>query len=210
MNLYFGAGAPAAVDSYSLGYDGDRGVVRFLASDAGVVIYNGGEASYAGLGCGSATGRRRRPWRPHIGADAGFVGGTPDLSGFTYPERHLTSAPYGTVLTNPRGRPAGSMTLGEYTAYADRVASGSVGGIAYGLAHQAGASAAVQDLVYGLGSAADGMLVGAALRPNSPDRGARLASGGAWQFQTVAADGLSVRAVSEGWYVSEERRYSES
>ncbi|WP_414885468.1 hypothetical protein, partial [Sphingomonas sp. Root241] len=47
----------------------------------------------------------------------------------------------------------------------DRLAGGTVSGISYGVANELGASAAVKDLVYGLGSSADGLLLsGAALR----------------------------------------------
>ena len=49
VNFYFGAGSPASLDSYSLGYDGGQGAVRFLVSGAGVAVYNGGDVTYAGL-----------------------------------------------------------------------------------------------------------------------------------------------------------------
>lgn len=41
----------------------------------------------------------------------------------------------------------------------DRLAGGTVSGISYGIASELGASPAVKDLVYGLGSSADGLLI---------------------------------------------------
>jgi hypothetical protein len=53
-------------------------------------------------------------------------------------------------------------------AYMDRLTGSTIGGIALGVSHEMGASPATQDLLYGLGSSADGMLLsGAALRGGS-------------------------------------------
>jgi hypothetical protein len=79
--------------------------------------------------------------------------------------RNYTAANYpGGSISNP-GRPSGMMNTQQMIAHIDRLRGGSFGGIAYGTAHSLGASPAVQDLAYGLGSAADGFALGRALGP---------------------------------------------